>query len=275
MRRMIQWAVDNGFDRVAWLPGEVHAERYDLSKQISRVSLEDNSSGGIGRPQMEGPFTHGVLRAWDHNNRKVIDTHVRGADRLAALVGKDLADKLLGAEASEASSAGHGVRVRVRELSGLDLKVGGEGMKGFYDKILPAETQKIIGRFGGKVRQSEIETGDVSRYDLVNRGNGWRLVDRESEMGDYVGPVFRSGEDAEKWLADQGLLSQRVHSFDTTADLRRAASSEGMTLFQPPRMPRPPPGGMDLFGTQRAQPPAQDQGLHQQHQGCQPAKPSP
>jgi hypothetical protein len=27
MRRMIKFAVDNGFDRVAWSPGSVHADR--------------------------------------------------------------------------------------------------------------------------------------------------------------------------------------------------------------------------------------------------------
>ena len=41
-------------------------------------------------------------------------------------------------------------------LEGTDLKIGGEGMKGFYDNILPKETNKIIGKYGAKVGKSEI-----------------------------------------------------------------------------------------------------------------------
>jgi len=29
-------------------------------------------------------------------------------------------------------------------LEGQDLKVGGEGMKSFYDKILPTQLQKLV-----------------------------------------------------------------------------------------------------------------------------------
>jgi len=34
LRRMIRYAAENGFDKVAWTNGEMQAERYDLSKQV-------------------------------------------------------------------------------------------------------------------------------------------------------------------------------------------------------------------------------------------------
>ena len=40
---------------------------------------------------------------------------------------------------------------------GLDLKVGGEGMKGFYDKMLPNEIGKYVKQWGGKVEKGKIE----------------------------------------------------------------------------------------------------------------------
>jgi hypothetical protein len=40
--------------------------------------------------------------------------------------------------------------------SGLDLKVGGSGMKGFYDNMLPKEVGKYVKQFGGKVEKADM-----------------------------------------------------------------------------------------------------------------------
>ena len=46
LRRMIRYAAENGFDRIAWTNGEQQAERYDLSKQLNKVDWhwENNPS---------------------------------------------------------------------------------------------------------------------------------------------------------------------------------------------------------------------------------------
>ena len=46
--------------------------------------------------------------------------------------------------------------LRSKILSGTDLKIGGEGMKGFYDKMLPNEVGKYVKQWGGKVEQGEL-----------------------------------------------------------------------------------------------------------------------
>jgi len=38
-KRMIRYAAENGYEKIAWTPGEVQAERYDLSKHVSQVVL--------------------------------------------------------------------------------------------------------------------------------------------------------------------------------------------------------------------------------------------
>jgi hypothetical protein len=35
IRRMMRYAAENGFDRIAWTNGEQQSERYDLSKKLS------------------------------------------------------------------------------------------------------------------------------------------------------------------------------------------------------------------------------------------------
>src|SRR5690606_17491323 len=42
-KRMARWAVDNGFDRIAWTTGKQQADRYDLSKRVSSVSWSPDS----------------------------------------------------------------------------------------------------------------------------------------------------------------------------------------------------------------------------------------
>ncbi len=128
MKRMIRYASENGFDRLTWTTGEQQAARYDLSKQISRVVYSD-----------------GILNAYGLNGENVLRKPGIKDAEVEDYIGKDAAEKLL------AKPGAH------KEIAGLDLKVGGEGMKGFYDKILPAEVNKFVKKWGGKVGQTKIE----------------------------------------------------------------------------------------------------------------------
>ena len=58
-------------------------------------------------------------------------------NKLEDYVGKEVAERLMSAKPNN-----QGYRV----LEGDDLRVGGHGMKGFYDKILPAEVNKFFNK---------------------------------------------------------------------------------------------------------------------------------
>lgn len=113
VKRILAYAKANGFDSVAWTTGEQQAERYDLSKQISRVEYwpDDNT-----------------LYAVDLNGNGVLNKTVE-PDKVQDYIGKDLAKKLLAPE----TAAGRDAHV----LEGIDIKVGGEGLKSLYDRVLP------------------------------------------------------------------------------------------------------------------------------------------
>lgn len=144
MRRAIRYAAENGFDRIAWTTGDQQAERYDLSKQVSEVKWNpaDNK-----------------LRAFDKNNKEVVNSVVTKGE-LPSAIGKDAADKLLSQE-SEGELT----------LSGEDLKVGGEGMKGFYDRKLVNIANDIAKKFDKENRVKQIEakksaTPDAEKYSV-------------------------------------------------------------------------------------------------------------
>jgi hypothetical protein len=47
MRRAMQMASQEGFDRVAWVTGEQSADRYDLSKSVDDIRYIKNEDGSF------------------------------------------------------------------------------------------------------------------------------------------------------------------------------------------------------------------------------------
>ena len=166
VKRVLAYAKENGFAGVAWTTGEMQAKRYDLSKQISKVTYTDNASSGIGRANLDGDPTYGRVVAFDHNGGKVIDKQVE-PEELPEIVGKDVAKKLL-AQAPEHSNS-YGLGVRLKTLSGLDLKVGGEGLAALYDRTLPSLFKKYGGEGVGTVKIDGIPGGARQMEDVMER----------------------------------------------------------------------------------------------------------
>lgn len=137
MKRMIRYASEKGFDAITWDTGTMQAERYDLSKQVDNVKA-------FRRP--DGTYD---LSAKSHDGSGPHDfgNSVK-EEKLADYVGKDLAEKI-----ARQPDGWH-------KYEGADLKVGGEGMNGFYDKILPSEINKYVKKWGGKVGETTIYAFD-------------------------------------------------------------------------------------------------------------------
>jgi hypothetical protein len=257
MKRMIRYAAEHGYDRLTWDTGDTNAERYDLSKQISKITWTRKSE--------HAPY--GYLTAYNHSGNIVIESVRTTPEQLADHVGKDVAEKLVnqepkktklipvisygGAEltmeetehgrkfvapdgrstyigkgafpdAQEARESAERVfngqahdinsrrveqGVESRELSGLDLKVGGEGMRGFYDRILPAAVNKLTKRFGGKVEDAKINPGEAER-------------------------AIRAGLNDPGVIDAMNAAAKPVHSLKLTPALEDAALGEGFPLFQ-------------------------------------------
>jgi hypothetical protein len=147
-KRALRDAVESGKQWIGWTTGDTQAERYDLSKQLSQVEWYPDTNEVFG---------------YDKNGEKVINT-IANEQALPDVVGKELAQKLIDSDPYQ-----EGQKI----LKGLDLKVGGEGMKGFYDQILPKEIGKYVAKMGGKVEKSEIETpkGKPTDYEDFNAYN--------------------------------------------------------------------------------------------------------
>ena len=94
LKRIIKMAVDEGYDKVAFVNGEQSADRYDLSKQVEHIdyvkSAPDRWNIAV------------VTKSGDDIYRDA-----QTADQLEDLVGKEVAQKLLAAKGRRALAGRH------------------------------------------------------------------------------------------------------------------------------------------------------------------------
>ncbi|MEN6290911.1 MAG: hypothetical protein ABFD07_02700, partial [Methanobacterium sp.] len=158
LRRMIRYAAENNFDRIAWTPGSVQAERYDLSKQVDEVELVTFPNGKKSLYAYKG-------------EQNVLKQFIENDSQLSDYVGKDVAEKILNQE-PEIINGGE-----VRSLKGQELSIGGTGMKAFYDAIVPNAAKELGKKFGAKVEETEIHAGND-----INNDTGEYLPDNKVKV---------------------------------------------------------------------------------------------
>ena len=155
MKRMIRYAAENGYDKIAWTTGETQAARYDLSKQVKSIDYTRNG-------EQTG------LNIYLPSGERIGKVAKSDAE-LTDIVGKEVADKIIGGhgKTNEAASRS-GNAVTQGTLENLDLKMGGEGMKVFYDQILPATVNKLVKKFGARVGKAEVNAAGGKPTDYVD-----------------------------------------------------------------------------------------------------------
>ena len=172
MKQALRDAVEGGKDRLSWTPGEAQAKRYDLSKQVDHIKVE-----GV----TEAPGVHFVdikPKSGAEINLEVENGIIREGEYkgkpLADIVGKEMAEKITSVE------SGH------KEFTGDNLKIGGEGMNEFYDKMLPKAVEKLGKAYGVKVQRGVDTTGNPVNY--VDIPPAWK-----QEILKKGFPLFASG----------------------------------------------------------------------------------
>jgi hypothetical protein len=182
MKRVLDYAAENGYDTVAITPGAEQAKRYDLSKRISDLEWDSETN---------------TLTAWDHSGVSVINEKGVSQENLPNYVGKEVAERLLKVEEPK------------KQLFGADLQVGGEGMKGFYDKILPDYLNNFGKSYGSSVGEIELITKPEKSVPQIAAPG----------IGHFPDPIIEPAE------------RLRAHSFDITPQLRDEVKNKGLPLY--------------------------------------------
>lgn len=252
MKRMIRWAAENGYDRVAWTTGEMQAERY--SALMRNVQALEWRQLGPGNRQLMAYMQGGGTRSFPINT----------PGELQATVPREVIEQI------EASPEGG-------RIEG-PITLGGEDKKALYDRMLPSIAKKLGDKFGAKVSQTSLQgatasgkhrlrTGEALELTRDGRwGNGGiavqfnSLQEAANELGTDLYPItngrvklaFGSQAEAESYLrdfprampgideeAEEGIVrahasakpGTKVHSLDITPAMRGSVMNQGQPLF--------------------------------------------
>jgi hypothetical protein len=150
LKKAINEAATKGYDQIAFTTGATQANRYDLSRQVDKIDIPIVNADGTRSVRIDPRESTTIKLTVDQNGIATgYGFHSRqfSGKALDEIIGKDLAQKVMGANTGQSFSGG-------------DLEVGGEGMKGFYDKILPKSLEKLGKKYNVKPVLTEMDTPD-------------------------------------------------------------------------------------------------------------------
>ena len=236
LKRVIAMAVDGSYDAVAFVNGDQSADRYDLSKQVESVSAY----------KVEGGYK---ISAKTKDGDTLPAHSAKDESEIADLLGKELAAKIV----RDLNADGMGDRA-MNVYSGLDLKVGGDGMRAFYDRLVPNAVKALLKKVGGGQLEMVSINGEspAKTTDRMGFDTSEIQVKRDPSGNWYIerGDQFmRSGDGrywtGDGWSTDEGetrmfrseasakasISGLQQPGFAITDTMREKVSTEGLPLF--------------------------------------------
>jgi len=224
LRRMIKWAADHGFERIAWTTGDQQAERYDLSKQVRRLSLISNGKNSGHYNLVAEGKDMSELPGYSGSGKRVTPAE------LEETVGKDVAQKLIAGADFNAGDTHQ--NSKWYDSHPADLKVGGEGMKGFYDKILVDAANKIGRKSGMAVGETQLPPENKTNWEpsITDNPEGLRPVGRTEARR-----AFKEGRAiyVEKEMSG-GTTWQRIGTSDFSQQMQIWKNPKKLFVMDPP-----------------------------------------
>lgn len=207
LKRALKYAADNGYERVGLTTGKQQAERFDLSKQVDELLYKKNEDGTYRLSAQAGGRGNMMGEAIPEN-------------KLSDYVGKEVASKIVDSAGKEVNLGPNNRPIDMwKSLSDVDLQVGGEGMKKYYDEIYPKFLDKYGKKWNAKVGETSINIGggkptQYADFDAYMKAKGGqqetiRYIDITPEMKGAVSkgqPLFAAAPALP--LGAQGLLGE-------------------------------------------------------------------
>lgn len=172
MKRMLRYAAENGFDKVAWTKGNQQAERYDIGSVVNRIESVDtvdyDSVLGVDLIKQVTLFPR------DHSSAITLRLTPEGIVRASSMYNGEHIANIVGKEIGGRIMSDNNLI-----LKGQDLRIGGEGMRAFYDQMLPSFMRKYGKKWGATVQ-------DVTLPYVEEAGRTMHSVDVTDSMRESV-----------------------------------------------------------------------------------------
>ena len=203
LKKMIHHAAEKGYDQIAITPGVEQAKRYGLAKKLHSIEY---SKGDDGR--------YHVI-AIPHQGADLMGGRYE-LPEIEQYVGKDLTKQI-----AEDPGALNPHNDAYKVLSGQDLNIGGEGMKGFYDKMVPAFLNKFGKKYGSQVGQVKLPGHPSQRGDAAEALGVAHVP--------FTGMTPQQIAEFNQKLDDHSVTT--LHSFNITPQMREDVLKNGIPLY--------------------------------------------
>lgn len=196
LKRLIHHAAEKGYHGIVVTPGAEQADRYSLAKQVDNLTYQKNPDGTYRLSAKANGSTH------------LIGSSLT-PDEIERQVGKEIAQKIVGGGGREIKNTHYSTGNALPsdyELSGLDLKVGDQAMKTFYDKKVP----NILNAIGKK-------------HGVKTQLHGHPLHDI---------PPLPEEHEPEDVASHAKMAGTKLHHFPITEEMRKDVLTNGLPLHK-------------------------------------------
>lgn len=213
MKRMLRYAAENGYERITWTKGIEQVKRYEDSLRTAVDKVEWTEPDSSGEKFVRAYKNDEVVFKGTIGDDGIFRDYEAGGKSVTEVLGKELGGRILAEPGGSAS--------------GSDLTIGGEGMKGFYDQILPSIANKLTKKWGGKVGESSVFTHQPEPMEEFTE-HYRRIWHPDATAEDLARAYKNYGQGAR----------EPVHSLTITPSMKSALLNEGQPLFQKQETPR-------------------------------------
>jgi hypothetical protein len=241
LKRVIKEAVDNDIDTVAFIKGGQAADKYSLRTFVDYISADRKTTSGVEHlpgatddlyvfiAPKDSLSPHAFYVGPDGIIKEPISADVRSkflGEPLSKVIGKEVAEKLLSTKVGES---------QVLRDEGLTL--GGKGMEGFYDNILPKTAEKLLKRLGGgKVEPVEMVKAAPSQMPYeANAFLHWMSFRHPGTSRSDAARAWGMGMDnnqfVKEFYEETTPKADQYLGFKITPEMKEMVKTEGLPKF--------------------------------------------
>jgi hypothetical protein len=241
LKRVIKEAVDNDIDTVAFIKGGQAADKYSLRTFVDYISADRKTTSGVEHlpgatddlyvfiAPKDSLSPHAFYVGPDGIIKEPISADVRSkflGEPLSKVIGKEAAEKLLSTKTGES---------QVLRDEGLTL--GGKGMEGFYDNILPKTAEKLLKKLGGgKVEPVEMVKAAPSQMPYeANAFLHWMSFRHPGTSRSDAARAWGMGMDnnqfVKEFYEETTPKADQYLGFKITPEMKEMVKTEGLPKF--------------------------------------------
>ncbi|MGK0255917.1 MAG: hypothetical protein ACI81I_000525, partial [Arcobacteraceae bacterium] len=175
LKRMVQEAVSKDYEKIAWTTGLQQAKRYSLEKEVDMLVYNKQTGFIVGTNKGE----------------EIIFKKVASDEEVETIMGKELTKRLI----NPISTTKDDIYV----LQGDELKFGGDGMKTFYDEIVPNTVKKLFKKYNVKPKIEELDDLDEMVWSIEITAK------MKEDIKKYGQPLYAAGG---TMIANEAITNQ-------------------------------------------------------------------